>query len=121
MLMAWATSVIAPPDGDMGQYFDSLRKLMPRNDAVYYPGHGPARRDPQRLVRGFLAHRKMREGAILERLKAGDRTIPAIVAALYAQVDPRLHGAAGLSVKAHLDHLAAQGLVRQTEGHYEAC
>ena len=118
-VMTWATSVIAPPDGNMGDYFASLRRLLDRDDEVYYPAHGALRRDPLPLVRGYLAHRRMREAAILSRLRGGDRSIAGIVAALYADVDPRLHGAAGLSVRAHLDHLAEQGLVRVSEGHYE--
>jgi glyoxylase-like metal-dependent hydrolase (beta-lactamase superfamily II) len=118
-VMAWATSVIAPPDGDMGQYFASLQKLLGRDDAVYHPAHGPSRRDPSSLVRGYLAHRRMREGAILQRVQMGARHVHEIVAAIYADVDPRLHGAAALSTKAHLDHLVAQGRLRERDGGYE--
>ena len=118
-VMAWATSVIAPPDGHMGQYLASLRLLLGRDDQVYYPAHGSERRDPLPLVRAYLAHRQMREAAILNRLRDGDRTIEDIVRVLYADVDPRLHGAAGLSVSAHLDHLIEQGKVRRTAGGYE--
>lgn len=119
-VMAWATSVIAPPDGNMAQYMDSLRLLLERDDAVYHPSHGPSRRDPKPLVRGILAHRRMREAAILERIRRGDRTIAAIVRALYADVDPRLHGAAALSARAHVDHLMERGLVRHREDAIEA-
>ncbi len=118
-VMAWATSVIAPPDGHMGQYFASLRLLLERTDDVYYPAHGPSRRDPLPLVRAYLAHRQMREAAILNRLKGGDRNAAAIVKALYADVDTRLHRAAALSVTAHLDHLIEQGKVRQRPEGYE--
>lgn len=119
-VMAWATSVIAPPDGAMGAYFASLRKLLGRDDQVYHPGHGPSRRDPLPLVRGYLAHRRMREEAIRARVQQGARTVPEIVAAIYADVDPRLHGAAALSTTAHLDHLVEQGRLRNTSGIYEA-
>ena len=119
-VMAWATSVIAPPDGHMGDYFASLRRLLDRQDDIYLPAHGPARRDPLPLVRGYLAHRRMREAAILAQIRQGARGIPAIVAAIYADLDPRLHGAAALSTKAHLDHLAEQGLVRAVDDGYEA-
>lgn len=112
-VMAWATSVIAPPDGNMGQYFASLRLLLDRDDALYHPAHGPSRAEPKSLVRAYLVHRKMREDAILARLKAGDRTIAEIVAANYADIDPRLHAAAGLSTLAHIEHLIERGLVRQ--------
>lgn len=119
-VMSWATSVIAPPDGDMGQYFASLRKLLDREEQVYHPGHGPSRRDPQPLVRGYLAHRRMREEAIRARVAQGARSVPEIVAAIYADVDPRLHGAAALSTTAHLDHLVAQGKLRRNGNIYEA-
>jgi glyoxylase-like metal-dependent hydrolase (beta-lactamase superfamily II) len=112
-VMAWATSVIAPPDGNMGQYFASLRLLLERDDDIYHPAHGPARRDPKSLVRAYLVHRKMREEAIMARLKAGDRSIAEIVKANYADIDPRLHAAAGLSTLAHIEHLIERGLVRR--------
>ena len=119
-VMAWATSVIAPPDGDMGQYFASLRKLLDRDDHVYHPGHGPSKRDPLPLVRGYLAHRRMREEAIRARVAQGARSVGEIVASIYADVDPKLHGAAALSTTAHLDHLVEQGKLRRVDGIYEA-
>ena len=119
-VMSWATSVIAPPDGDMGQYFASLRKLLDRDDTVYHPGHGPSRQDPLPLVRGYLSHRRMREEAIRARVAQGARSIAEIVAAIYADVDPKLHGAAALSTTAHLDHLVAQGKLKKTDDIYEA-
>ena len=119
-VMAWATSVIAPPDGNMAHYMASLRLLLEREDEIYLPSHGPARRDPKPLVRGILAHRKMREAAILDRIRKGDRTIGDIVRAIYADVDPRLHGAAALSARAHVEHLAEKGLVKMREDAMEA-
>lgn len=118
-VMAWATSVVAPPDGNMGDYLQSLRLLLTREDAVYFPGHGPARREPLPLVHGYLAHRQMREDAILVRIAQGDRTIPELVRHIYADVDPKLHPAAALSTRAHLDDLVARGLLRENEGVYE--
>jgi glyoxylase-like metal-dependent hydrolase (beta-lactamase superfamily II) len=111
-VMAWSTSVIAPPDGNMGQYFASLRLLLERDDDTYHPAHGPSRRDPKPLVRAYLTHRKMREEAIMTRLRAGDRSITEIVKANYAGIDPKLHAAAGLSTLAHIEHLIERGLVR---------
>lgn len=120
-VMAWATSVIAPPDGHMGQYMNSLRLLLIRDDRVFHPAHGPSRRDPKPLVRAYLAHRKMRETAIHARLKAGDRTPEEIVKSVYADIDPHLHVAAALSTRAHLDHLVEQGRARLVDGTYELC
>jgi glyoxylase-like metal-dependent hydrolase (beta-lactamase superfamily II) len=110
-VMGWSTSIVAPPDGAMTDYMASLDKLLARDDRRYLPGHGGPVENPASFVRALKAHRKMRESAILERIKAGDRTIPDIVRAIYRDTDPRLHGAAGLSVLAHLEDLVARGLV----------
>jgi glyoxylase-like metal-dependent hydrolase (beta-lactamase superfamily II) len=114
-VMAWATSIVAPPDGSMSDYMASLDRLLARHDRVYFPGHGGPVTKPKTFVRGLKVHRKMRERAVLERVKAGDRTIPAMVQVIYRETDPRLHGAAALSVLAHLEDLVARDLV-QTEG-----
>lgn len=119
-VMSWATSVIAPPDGDMGQYFISLEKLLGRNDLVYHPGHGPSRRDPLSLVQGYLAHRRLREEAIRTSVENGARSVRDVVAVVYEGLDPALHGAAALSATAHLEHLVAQGRLRVSDGVYEA-
>lgn len=111
-VMAWATSIVAPPDGAMSDYMASLDTLLGRAeiDQVYFPGHGGRVERPAAFVRALRAHRKMRERAILERLRAGDATIPTMVAQIYRDTDPRLHGAAGLSVLAHLEDLVTRGL-----------
>ena len=109
-VMAWSTSVIAPPDGHMGDYMASLEKLRGRPETVYWPGHGGPVREPQRYVRALAHHRRQREAAILGRLEAGDTQIPAIVARIYAGLAPTLHRAAGLSTLAHLEDLVLRGL-----------
>lgn len=114
-VMAWATSIVAPPDGAMADYMASLDKLIARDDRLLLPGHGGPVSAPRSFMRGLRTHRKMRERAILERIRGGDRTIPDMVKAIYRDTDPRLHGAAGLSVLAHLEDLVARGLV-STEG-----
>jgi len=114
-VMAWATTVVAPPGGSMSDYMASLDKLIERSDRRFLPGHGGPVENPAAFMRGLKGHRKMRERAILERLRGGDRTIAEMVAAIYRDTDPRLHGAAGLSVLAHLEDLVARGLV-ETEG-----
>ncbi|UIJ71128.1 MBL fold metallo-hydrolase [Aurantimonas sp. HBX-1] len=111
-VMAWSTTVVAPPDGSMRDYMASLERLLARRDRIYLPGHGGPVETPAAFVRGLIGHRRMREAAILERLAAGDRTIPAIVSVLYRGVAPHLHPAAGLSVLAHLEDLVARGLAR---------
>ena len=115
-VMGWSTTVVVPPDGDMGDYMASLEKLRQRDDRIYYPAHGPAVAKPQQLVRGMMGHRLQRERQILKRLREGDRTVPQIVAAAYPGLDPRLVGAAGGSVTAHLLDLVRRGLVEAGEG-----
>ena len=115
-IMGWSTSVIAPPDGDMGDYMASLDKLLTRKDRIYYPAHGDAVEKPQRLVRGMMGHRKQREGQILRLLGQEAREIPAMVEKMYVGLDPRLTGAAGRSVLAHLIDLRQRGIVTGAEG-----
>jgi glyoxylase-like metal-dependent hydrolase (beta-lactamase superfamily II) len=109
--MAWSTTIVAPPDGSMKDYMASLDKLLERDDRIFFPGHGGPVTAPKAFLRGLKAHRKMRERAILERIAAGDRSIPAIVRAIYRETDPRLYGAAGLSVLAHMEDLVSRGVV----------
>lgn len=107
-VMGWATSIVAPPDGSMSDYMASLSKVSEREETVYLPGHGGRLEKAPEFVRALRAHRKMRETAVLSRIRAGDETIPAIVKVIYKDTDPRLHGAAGLSVFAHIEDLVSQ-------------
>jgi glyoxylase-like metal-dependent hydrolase (beta-lactamase superfamily II) len=114
-VMAWATSIVAPPDGAMADYMASLERLLARDDRLYLPGHGGPVRKPAQFLRGLRAHRRMREAAVAERVKKGDRTIAEMVAAIYRDTDPRLYGAAALSVLAHIEDLVGRGQV-ETDG-----
>lgn len=117
-VMGWSTTVIGPPDGDMTAYFDSLHKLLPRDDVRYYPTHGAPIDSPQDFVRGLIDHRLAREAQVLAAIRLGLNTIPEMVAVIYADVDKRLHPAAGLSVKAHLNKLVRDGSVAMDTGRY---
>lgn len=108
-VMKWSTSVVSPPDGDMSAYMASLQKLYDRQDCVYYPAHGPAVEKPRQLVRGMIGHRRQRERQIVKLLEKGEGHIPAMVEQMYKGLDPRLKGAAGRSVLAHLVDLQKQG------------
>jgi glyoxylase-like metal-dependent hydrolase (beta-lactamase superfamily II) len=110
-VMAWSTSVIAPPDGSMGDYLASLEKLRLRGETIYWPGHGGPVREPQRHLRALIHHRRQREAAILARLDAGEATIAEIVAKVYPGLGPALARPASLSTLAHLEDLMARGLV----------
>jgi glyoxylase-like metal-dependent hydrolase (beta-lactamase superfamily II) len=110
-VMKWSTTVVSPPDGDMADYMASLQKLYDREDRIYYPAHGPAVEKPRQLVRGMIGHRRQREAQIVKLLSQGPHAISDMVAAMYKGLDPRLLGAAGRSVLAHLEDLERQGRV----------
>ncbi|WP_425409739.1 MBL fold metallo-hydrolase [Hyphococcus sp.] len=111
-MMGWATTVVAPPDGDMGHYMESLDKLLARDDEIYFPTHGAPIKNPKRFVRAVKTHRLMRDAQIIDQLKKGRTTIREITPAMYADVDPRLHKAAALNVYAHLIRLTRNGAVQ---------
>jgi glyoxylase-like metal-dependent hydrolase (beta-lactamase superfamily II) len=114
-VMAWSTTIVAPPDGAMSDYMASLQKLARRGEALYLSGHGAPVRDAPRYVQYLIRHRQAREASILHRLGKGAADIPTIVRAVYIGLDPRLMGAAALSVLAHLEQLVVRGAV-VTEG-----
>ena len=109
-VMAWSTSIVAPPDGNMTEYMASLDKLRNRDDALLWPGHGGPVMEPQRYLRALGHHRRQREAAIVRRLHAGDETIADMVARIYENLDPRLVNAAALSVLAHMEDLVSRGV-----------
>ncbi|HEX8194308.1 MAG TPA: MBL fold metallo-hydrolase [Allosphingosinicella sp.] len=111
-VMGWSTTIVSPPDGDMGAYMASLERLLDREDASYLPAHGPAVDRPRDHVSRLIEHRRMRERQILDVLGSGETRIHAMVPHLYKDVDPRLHPAAARSVLAHLIDLESRGLVR---------
>jgi glyoxylase-like metal-dependent hydrolase (beta-lactamase superfamily II) len=114
-VMAWSTTIVAPPDGAMSDYMASLHKLAERSEPLYLSGHGAPVRDAPRYVQYLIRHRQAREASILHRLGKGAADIPTIVRAVYIGLDPRLVSAAALSVLAHLEELVARGAV-VTEG-----
>ena len=111
-VMGWATSIVAPPDGAMAPYMASLDVMIEREESVYFPGHGGRLDKAREFSRALRAHRKMRETAILSRIRKGDRTIADIVAVIYKETDKRLHGAAGLSVFAHIEDLLIKEMIK---------
>ena len=119
-MMGWSTTIVAPPDGDMGDYMRSLEKLIARQDRILYPTHGSPIERPKSFLRAYLAHRRMRESQILRALGRGHRTVPALVDVLYAGLKPALHRAAALTVEAHLKHLIEDNRVAAgPDGRYE--
>ncbi len=108
-VMAWSTTLVSPPDGDLAQFMASLRKLQTRQDACYFPGHGPVLEDPQAMLAHQIAHRLAREAQVLQALP---NDIPAITTAVYKGLDGRLLPMAARNVFSHLIDLCQRGKVR---------
>lgn len=110
-VMAWSTSVISPPDGDMQDYMDSLALLLERDDALYWPTHGPAVLDPHAHVRAFIAHRRDREAQILACIDRGVHRIGEMVPRMYSELPEFMYPAAARSVFASVVYLVQQGVL----------
>ena len=115
-VMGWSTTVIVPPDGDLGQYLASLQLVLDRDDDVLWPTHGPPITDPQALVRSYVAHRQDRTDQIVAVLADGPAGLTDIVPRVYRDVDKTLWLPAAMSTHAHLLHLVEEGRVRVVGG-----
>ncbi|MEE4361394.1 MAG: MBL fold metallo-hydrolase [Pseudomonadales bacterium] len=111
-VMAWSTSVISPPDGDMHAYMASLELLLERDDLRYWPTHGPSVEDPKAHVRAFIAHRREREAQILACVGDGVHSITAMVPRIYAGHPEFMYPAAARSVYAAVIYLIERGALR---------
>ncbi|WP_328554293.1 MULTISPECIES: MBL fold metallo-hydrolase [unclassified Streptomyces] len=109
------TTVVAHPDGRLGDYLDSLRRLrsLTVDDGVHIvlPGHGPVLEDAQGAVEFYLAHRAHRLAQVETAVESGLRAPEEVVARVYADVDRSLWPAAELSVRAQMDYLREHGLI----------
>ncbi|MEQ8840005.1 MAG: MBL fold metallo-hydrolase [Acidimicrobiales bacterium] len=112
-VMGWSTTIIPPPDGDLGAYLTSLQLLLDRDDETLYPTHGAPITDPAPYVRSLLEHRLAREQQILDRLAVGPQSVRELVAALYDTVARELWRPAARSVISHLIALRESGRARQ--------
>lgn len=116
-IMGWSTSIVSPPDGAMGDYMESLRKVQKRNFDTIYPSHGaPIKDDANGFIEAYIQHRKKRENAILGALEAGDTTILDIVRRVYTDVDQSLYPAACHSVLAHMIDLHKRQIISSDHG-----
>ena len=117
-VMSRSTVVIAPPDGDMTRYLESLEKVRALGPARIAPGHGDMIEDPAAVLDGYLRHRLEREAQVLAALGSGaaeGHTVDGLVAAIYVDVPKELHPVARHSVWAHLRKLGAEGRARGAE------
>jgi glyoxylase-like metal-dependent hydrolase (beta-lactamase superfamily II) len=110
-IMGWSTTVVTPPDGNMGAYIASLDAIQARGFARLWPTHGPPITEVGPFIDAYRAHRMDRERQILEQLAAGQTRIVDMVPKMYVGVDARLYPAAGRSVLAHLIELVKAGRV----------
>ena len=111
-ILGSGTTTIFPPDGHMGDYIRSLRKLRARNPRRIFPAHGPTRDDAVALIDEYIAHRLERERQVLDALAAGATSAAEMRALIYPDLDPRLHRAAEIQIEAHLIKLREEGRVR---------
>jgi endoribonuclease LACTB2 len=112
MVLGAGTTVI-PPDGDLGDYLDSLARLQCLDIDRIFPAHGPVIEDPHRKISEYLAHRALRDEQILAALNAGLSRTEDMVKRIYTDVPEFLHRAAGVSVESHLRRFARLGRVRR--------
>lgn len=113
MVLGAGTTVI-PPDGDLGDYLDSLQRLQALDVARIFPAHGPIIEEPHQKIGQYLAHRALRDEQILAGLGAGLSRTEDLVRRIYTDVPEFLHRAAGVSVESHLRRFLKLGRVTRT-------
>ncbi|MBX3025216.1 beta-lactamase-like protein 2 [bacterium] len=114
-----AGTTVIPPDGDLGDYLQSLRRLLALDVAVIYPAHGPAIHTPRAKIESYLAHRALRDQQILDGLAGGAQAVASLVRRIYTDVPEFLHAAAAMSVTAHLRKLEREGMVARDGERWE--
>ena len=108
-VMGWSTTIVAPPDGSMKDYMETLDLLMQRHDDLYYPTHGSPVRNPQEYLQALYQHRVEREQQALDCIERGVNTIEQMVPEIYTELAPSLYPAAAMSLFATVECLAQQG------------
>jgi len=110
------TTVIPAETGDLGDYMQSLERVLSEQPPQIYPAHGPRIEAGSTKIEEYIAHRRDRENQVLEALAAGDRDAMTMVKRIYVGYPETLHRAAASSVTSHLKKLARDGRVRRLEG-----
>lgn len=111
-ILGSGTTAIFPPDGNMRDYIQSLRKLRERNPRRIFPAHGPTRDDAVALIDEYIAHRLEREQQVLDAIAAGANSVEEMRRRIYPDLDEGLHRAAEIQVTAHLIKLREEGRVK---------
>jgi glyoxylase-like metal-dependent hydrolase (beta-lactamase superfamily II) len=120
-VMAWNTSVVAPPEGRMADYLRSLELLLERGNETLLPGHGGRILESRRIVKAYLLHRRWREQAILDAVRQGTNTVGKLLPVIYRELDKDVVGAATASLRAHIEHLAERGLIACDDASNDDC
>ena len=112
MILGTGTTVISPEHGDMASYIESMRKLQGYDSRMIAPGHGPIINTPQDKLNELITHRLAREEQIVSLVEAGNRSVDALLDAIYAgNIHPQLMETARSQIRAHLIKLEAEGRV----------
>ncbi len=111
VILGVGTTVIPLEGGDLGEYLNTLRRLLTLGVKRIYPGHGPVIENAQAKITQYLEHRLARERQVLEELSGGAKSVPEIVRSIYREYPVNLHAAAGQSVLSHLIKLEREGRV----------
>lgn len=113
-IMGWSTTIVAPPDGNMADYFESLDKIEARGFETMWPTHGSpivGRKEVKAFIRAYRQHRQNREDGIISHLEAGNTSIPKMVEDMYIGLEDRLIPAACMSLLGHMVKLIDEGRV----------
>jgi glyoxylase-like metal-dependent hydrolase (beta-lactamase superfamily II) len=118
MMGGQATSLVAPPEGDLAAYLASLARIRQLEPDVLYPAHGPPFDEPATAIDAYIRHRAEREARILEAASGEARDEEQLLDAVYGDaLDPALRDAARAALRAYLVHLEARGeITRQRDG-----
>lgn len=115
-VMAWSSTLVAPPSGNMITYLESLRLLLGRDDRIYLSGHGPLLEDPKSYVSELIARRLRREARVVAALDEGKATVSEIADAVYGNAQPSSRRAAEANVQGHLIKLQTESRAREMNG-----
>jgi glyoxylase-like metal-dependent hydrolase (beta-lactamase superfamily II) len=116
-VMGWSSTLVSPPDGDMGAYMTSLEKLVSRPWQKFLPGHGEPIIDPAERLHELIRHRRSRESAILAALAKGPSTVLRLTRAIYTEIPAHLIAAASRNVLSHLIDLEERNEISTASGH----
>ncbi|MBB97672.1 MAG: MBL fold metallo-hydrolase [Rhodobacteraceae bacterium] len=111
-VMGWASSIVSPPDGDVGDFMTSCERLKERDWRIFYPGHGAPVTNPAARIDWLMDHRRKREAAILGALSFSPSTPQVLAARIYTETPRRMLGMATRNVFAHLIDLTRKNMVK---------